>query len=212
MSRIGRAPITIPDKVTVQPKNDVVEVAGPLGKLSQKLPPGIRVKVEKNQAVVERAEGTLPSLHGLARSLLSNAITGVTAGFKKDLEIVGLGYRAATTPFPDPEHKRPPIMKRGFLSGPDNNRVFFQLGFAHDIEFRLPAGIKMTIDQKQTALSVTGVDAALVGEVAAQVRSLKKPEPYKLSGIRYVGEHIIKKAGKAAAGAVGGGAAGGAKK
>ena len=168
-----------------------MEVSGPLGKLLQKLPPGISVKVEKNQAVVEtdpnRENGN--ALHGLARSLVHNAVVGVTQGFKKELEIVGLGYRAQVA----------------------GDKLNMTLGFAHPVAFRLPAGIKVAVDPKQTLLTITGVDAYLVGEVAAQIRRLKKPEPYKGSGIKYVGEHIKRKAGKAAAGAVGGGAAGAKK-
>jgi large subunit ribosomal protein L6 len=120
--------------------------------------------------------------------LVYNAVVGVTQGFKKELEIVGLGYRAA-------------------IAG---NKLTLTLGFAHPVEFHIPTGIKVAIDPKQTLLSVSGADRYLVGEVAAQIRKLKKPEPYKGSGIKYVGEHIIRKAGKAAAGAVGAG--GGAKK
>ncbi|MFA5975006.1 MAG: 50S ribosomal protein L6 [Elusimicrobiota bacterium] len=191
MSRIGRQPIVIPDKVKLELKDGLVEVNGPLGKNLQKLPPGISVKVEKNQAIVE-VDPTLENagaLHGLARSLLNNAVVGVTQGFKKELEIIGLGYRAQVA----------------------GDKLTMTLGFAHPVVFRLPAGIKVAIDPKQTLLTITGVDAYTVGEVASQIRRLKKPEPYKGSGIKYVGEHIIRKAGKAAAGAVGGGA-GGAKK
>lgn len=181
----------IPDKVKLELKDGLVEVNGPLGKNLQKLPPGISVKVEKNQAIVE-VDPTLENagaLHGLARSLLNNAVVGVTQGFKKELEIIGLGYRAQVA----------------------GDKLTMTLGFAHPVVFRLPAGIKVAIDPKQTLLTITGVDAYTVGEVASQIRRLKKPEPYKGSGIKYVGEHIIRKAGKAAAGAVGGGA-GGAKK
>lgn len=187
-------PITIPDKVKIEPKGGAVEVTGPLGKLLQALPPGIAVKVDKNQACLERtpeAGETGGALHGLARSLVNNAVRGVTQGFKKELEIIGLGYRAQVV----------------------GEKLTMTLGFAHPKEFKLPPGIKVAIDPKQTLLTVSGIDAYLVGEVAAQIRRLKKPEPYKGSGIKYVGEHIIRKAGKAAAGAVGGGAvAGGAKK
>lgn len=191
MSRIGRKPITIPEKVTLQSKEGLVEISGPLGKLSQKLPRGIKVQVEKNQATVspESADESLRPLHGLARTLVQNAITGVVTGFKKELEIQGLGYRAAVA----------------------GDKLTLSLGFAYPVEFKLPAGIKATIDPKQTLVTITGVDAYLVGEVAARIRRLKKPEPYKGSGIRYVGERIIRKAGKAAAGAVGGGAGGGKK-
>jgi large subunit ribosomal protein L6 len=194
MSRIGRSPIAIPDKVKLEPKAGAVEVSGPLGKFTQKLPPGIVVKIDKNQALVETTEldnAQGGPLHGLARTLVHNAVIGVTQGFKKDLEINGLGYRAQVA----------------------GDKLTLQLGFATPKEFRLPVGIKVTIDPKQTQLSITGIDSYQVGEIASQIRRLRPPEPYKGSGIRYAGEHIIRKAGKAAAGAVGGtGAAGGAKK
>ena len=193
MSRIGRKPITIPEKVKLESKNGLVEVSGPLGKIEQKLPKGINIQIDKNVAKLvlapESTDEALRSLHGLARTLVQNAITGVVTGFKKDLEIQGLGYRAAVA----------------------GDKLTLSLGFAYPVEFKLPAGIKATIDPKQTLVSISGVDAYLVGETAARIRRLKKPEPYKGSGIRYVGERIIRKAGKAAAGAVGGGAAGGKK-
>jgi len=185
-------PIAIPDKVTIEPKNGSVHVSGPLGKLTQALPPGIVVKIEKGQALVEttaQAGENAGALHGLSRSLVNNAVLGVTRGFKKELEIIGLGYRALVA----------------------GDKLTLTLGFAHPIVFKLPPGIKVTIDPKMTLLSITGSDAYMVGEVAARIRRLRKPEPYKGSGIKYVGEHIIRKAGKAAAGAAGG-AAGGAKK
>lgn len=191
MSRIGKSPITIPEKVTVQVKPGAVEVSGPLGKLTQVLPPHTAVKVDKDQALVELVglndeEGG--ALHGLARSLVNNAVIGVTQGYKKDLEIVGLGYRASVA----------------------GDKLTLSLGFAHPVEVKLPQGIKATVDAKQVQVSITGIDKYVVGEVAAQLRRLKPPEPYKGSGVRYAGEHIIKKAGKAAAGAAG--AAGGAAK
>jgi large subunit ribosomal protein L6 len=185
-------PIAIPDKVKVEPKGNVIEVTGPLGKLVQVIPRGIAVKIDKNQVLVERTEQAGEkggSLHGLARSLINNAVIGVTQGFKKELEIVGLGYRAAVA----------------------GDKLTLTLGFAHPVIVKLPAGIKVTIDPKMTLLSISGTDAYVVGETAARIRRLRKPEPYKGSGIKYVGEHIIRKAGKAAAGAAGG-AAGGAKK
>ncbi len=192
MSRIGRMPIAIPDKVKIEPKGSAVEVQGPLGKVVQTLPPGIVVKIDKAQALVEVSDKEADNsraLHGLARSLVNNAVIGVTQGFKKELEIVGLGYRAAVA----------------------GDKLTLTLGFAVPVQFKLPAGIKVTIDPKMTFLTITGTDAYVVGETAARIRRLKKPEPYKGSGIKYVGEHIIRKAGKAAAGAAGG-AAGGAKK
>lgn len=192
MSRIGRMPIAVPDKVKIEFKGNTAEVSGPLGKVNQVLPPGIIVKIDKGQALVEKTEAAGEkgsALHGLARSLVNNAVLGVTKGFKKELEIVGLGYRAAVA----------------------GDKLTLTLGFAKPVEFKLPAGIKVAIDPKMTFLTITGNDAYVVGETAARIRRLKKPEPYKGSGIKYVGEHIIRKAGKAAAGAAGG-AAGGAKK
>ena len=185
-------PITIPDKVKIEPKAGAVEVTGPLGKLIQTLPPGMTIKIDKNQAIVEPtadAGEKASALHGLSRSLVNNAVIGVTQGFKKDLEIVGLGYRAAVA----------------------GDKLTLTLGFAHPVVFKLPPGIKVAIDPKMTLLSISGTDAYMVGEIAARIRRLRKPEPYKGSGIKYVGEHIIRKAGKAAAGAAGG-AVGGAKK
>ncbi len=193
MSRIGRMPIVIPDQVKIEPKGSSVEVTGPLGKLTQVLPPGITIKVDAKQAVLEKTEAAGDkgsALHGLARTLVNNAVIGVTKGFKKELEIVGLGYRAQVA----------------------GDKLTMTLGFAHPVVFPLPAGIKVTIDPKMTFVTLTGSDAYLVGETAARIRRLKKPEPYKGSGIKYVGEHIIRKAGKAAAGAAGGAAGGGAKK
>lgn len=193
MSRIGRMPIVIPDKVTIETKGTTVEVTGPLGKVVQVLPVGIVVKIDQKQATIEttsEAGEKASSLHGLSRSLVNNAVTGVTQGFKKDLEIIGLGYRAAVA----------------------GDKLTLTLGFAHPIVFKLPTGIKATVDPKMTLLSISGTDAYMVGEIAARIRRLRKPEPYKGSGIKYVGEHIIRKAGKAAAGAAGGAASGGAKK
>jgi large subunit ribosomal protein L6 len=184
--------VNIPEKVKLEPKPGGVDVTGPLGKVSQKLPAGIAVKIEGNTATVETTEADNAlggPLHGLARSLVANAVHGVTQGYKKDLEIVGLGYRAQVA----------------------GDKVTLQLGFAHPIEFKLPAGIKATVDPKQVLLSLSGVDAYLVGETASQIRRLRPPEPYKGSGVKYAGEHIIRKAGKAAASAVGGSSSGGKK-
>src|SRR4029077_6985881 len=159
MSRIGRMPIAIPDKVKMEIQPNAVEVTGPLGKMVQSLPPHISVKIENNQAIVQLEksdEVTGSSLHGLARSLINNAVTGVTQGFKKDLEIVGLGYRAQATA----------------------DKLSLQLGFSQTVEYKLPAGIKAVVDAKQTAISITGMDRYRVGEVAAQLRRLRPPEPY----------------------------------
>src|SRR5262245_6297561 len=131
MSRIGRMPIAIPDKVKIEPKGTSVEVSGPLGKVTQVLPPGITIKIDKNVATMEKTEAAGDkgsSLHGLARSLVNNAVLGVTQGFKKELEIVGLGYRASVA----------------------GDKLTMTLGFAHPVEFKLPPGIKVTIDPKMT--------------------------------------------------------------
>ena len=185
-------PIALADQVTLVAKEGFVEVSGPLGKLTQKIPSGITVKITGQVATVETTEADNAAggpLHGLARSLILNAVTGVTKGFKKELEIIGLGYRAQVA----------------------GEKLTMSLGFAHPVIFAIPPGIKMSVDPKQTLLTITGIDAYAVGEIAAQIRKKKPPEPYKGSGIKYVGEHIIRKAGKAAAGAVGGGAGGGKK-
>lgn len=187
MSRLGKKPLPIPEKVKVESKNNSLEISGPLGKILQPIPERLSVKLGNNQVLVEAKDAAheTDTLHGLIRGLIKNALEGVTHGFKKDLEVQGLGYRAA-------------------LEGKNLN---LSLGFSHPVVFPVPEGIKITVD-KQTLISVSGVDKALVGEIAARLHALRPPEPYKGTGIRYVGEHIIKKAGKAAAGAAGGGAGG----
>lgn len=195
MSRLGKKPLTIPDKVKVEFKNRVIEVTGPLGKISRPvLTPNIDVKVDKNQVTVEM-KGNIREdnmMHGLIRGVLKNDLTGVTQGFKKDLEIQGLGYKASV----------------------EGKNLLLNLGFSHPVNFPIPDGIKINVE-KNTFISISGFDKNVVGEMAARIRSLRKPEPYKGTGVRYVGEHIIRKAGKAAAaGAAGGGAGagGGGKK
>ena len=176
MSRIGRKPIPIPDKVKVDIKPDSVVVTGPKGSVANPIPPGIRFETRDKQILAIRKDDSGPqrAFHGLARALVANAVKGVTAGFSKELDIVGVGYRA--------EAKK--------------NSVVFTLGFSHPIEYPIPPGINITVD-KQTKLVVSGVDRQQVGQVAANIRSLKKPDPYKNKGIRYTGEHLKKKAGKA---------------
>lgn len=189
MSRLGKKPLPIPDKVKVEFKNRVIEVTGPLGKISRPvLSSSIDVKAEKGQVTVELKDNTKEGnmMHGMIRGILKNDLTGVTTGFKKDLEIQGLGYKAAV----------------------EGKNLILNLGYSHPIHFPIPEGIKITVE-KNTFLSITGFDKNVVGETAAQIRSMRKPEPYKGTGVRYVGEHIIRKAGKAAAGAAGAGAAGG---
>jgi len=176
MSRIGRKPIPIPDKVKVEIQPDTVVVTGPKGSVRNPIPPGIKFETKDKQILAIRTDdsGAQRAYHGLARALVANAVKGVTEGFSKELDIVGVGYRA--------EAKK--------------NSVVFTLGFSHPIEYPIPPGIHITVD-KQTKLVVSGVDRQQVGQVAANIRSLKKPDPYKNKGIRYTGEHLKKKAGKA---------------
>jgi large subunit ribosomal protein L6 len=164
--------------VSVTIAADAVEVQGPKGKLRQPIPPGI-VFAQDDGALVarpERDEAQLKKFHGLARSLVANAVAGVTDGFKKELDIVGIGYRAE-------------------LKG---KQVHFALGYSHPIVFDIPAGIDIAVE-KQTHITVTGVDRQLVGQVAANIRRMRKPDPYKQKGVRYTGEHLKKKVGKTGA-------------
>jgi len=176
MSRIGRKLIPLPPKVEVKISATTVDVKGPKGQLKVDIPEGIQVeKLEGNLQVVRR-DDTLAARHGLIRSLLANCVTGVATGFQRDLEIVGIGYRAE-------------------LKG---KSVVFALGYSHPIEYVIPDGIQIMVD-KQTRLSVTGFDKQRVGQVAATIRSLRAPDPYKNKGIRYAGEVLQKKVGKAGA-------------
>jgi large subunit ribosomal protein L6 len=176
MSRIGKKPIPLPDKVKIDIKEGTVVVTGPKGTVTNPIPPGIKFEKKDKELLAVRLDDSGPqrAFHGLARALVANAVRGVTEGFSKDLEIVGVGYRA--------EQKK--------------NSVVFTLGFSHPIEYPMPPGISITVD-KQTKLTVTGVDRQQVGQVAANIRALKKPDPYKNKGIRYTGERLKKKAGKA---------------
>lgn len=176
MSRIGKKPIPLPDKVKIEIKNENVVVTGPKGTVSNPIPPGIKFEQKGKELLAVRLDDSGPqrAFHGLARALVANAVRGVTEGFTRELEIVGVGYRA--------EQKK--------------NSVVFTLGFSHPIEYPLPPGISVSVD-KQTKLVVSGVDRQQVGQVAANIRALKKPDPYKNKGIRYVGERLKKKAGKA---------------
>jgi large subunit ribosomal protein L6 len=178
MSRIGKKPIRIPKDVTVKIAADAVEVQGPKGKLRQPLPPGIAFAQEDGTLVakLQREDDDLRKFHGLARSLVANAVTGVTDGFKKELDIVGIGYRAE-------------------LKG---KQVHFALGYSHPIVFDIPNGIDIAIE-KQTHITVTGPDRQLVGQVAANIRRMRKPDPYKQKGVRYTGEVLKKKVGKTGA-------------
>ena len=178
MSRIGKKPITVPKGVTVKVLDNAVEVQGPKGKLKQIFPSGINFELADGHLIATRgsADPVLAKYHGLARSLVANAVTGVTDGFKRELDIVGVGYRA--------ELKA--------------KQVIFALGYSHAVVFDIPPGIDIAIE-KQTHITVTGVDRQLVGQVAANIRRLRKPDPYKQKGVRYTGEVLKKKAGKTGA-------------
>ncbi len=176
MSRIGRKPIPVPAGVEVTLKEKAVLVKGPRGSLETPLPPGIRLERKDGMLVALRQDDTQAALHGLARSLVANAVTGVSQGFQKELDIVGLGYRAESK----------------------GRSVVFNLGYSHPIEFALPEGIQVSVD-KQTRLVVSGADKQMVGQVAAEIRALRPPDPYKQKGIRYVGEKLKKKVGKTGA-------------
>jgi large subunit ribosomal protein L6 len=178
VSRIGKLPIPIPSGVTVTVQGTLVQVTGPKGSLDQEVVPVMKVTVGDTEVLVERPSEskTHRSLHGLTRTLIANMIIGVTQGYKKDLQIVGVGYRAE---------------KKGAC-------IQFLLGFSHPIVLKVPEGVEVEI-QGNDRLTVSGIDKQLVGQVAALIRSFRKPEPYKGKGIRYVDEQVRRKAGKAAA-------------
>ncbi len=177
MSRIGRSPIPVPSGVEVRIDGDHVAVTGPRGSLERELPDPITIRQDEGQLLVERPDDERRSraLHGLARSLVDNMVTGVTAGFRKELEIVGVGYRATA-------------------GGP--SRVDLALGFSHPVSVQAPEGISFTVPAPNRIV-VEGIDKQAVGQVAADIRALRKPEPYKGKGVRYAGERVQRKAGKA---------------
>jgi len=176
MSRIGRMPIDIPAGVTVTIDGQDVAVKGPKGELALTVKEPIQAVMVENQIVVSRPddERSSRSLHGLSRTLIQNLIIGVTEGYKKDLQVVGTGYRLASK----------------------GSSVEFSLGFSHSITVDPPAGITFTVEGNDK-LTVSGIDKQAVGEVAANIRKLRKPEPYKGKGVRYAGENVRRKAGKA---------------
>src|SRR5271168_1620776 len=176
MSRIGRKPIPVPAGVKIALQAGKIDVQGPKGKLSVPLPHGITFEQKDGVLTALRATEEHRALHGLARALVANAVYGVTTGFKKELDIVGVGYRAE-------------------LKG---KAIAFALGKSHPIEFKIPEGIQVSVD-KQTHLVVSGADKGQVGQVAADIRKLRPPDPYKQKGIRIAGERLKKKAGKAGA-------------
>ena len=185
MSRIGNKPIEIPSGVTTDVQDSAIVVKGPKGTLRVLLPRGIQLQRTDGRLLATRESDQQAALHGLVRSLVANAVVGVTKGFEKHLDIVGIGYRAEVK----------------------GKAVVFSLGYSHPIEFPVPDGLSVTVD-KQTHLVVSGADRHRVGQAAAEIRGLRPPDPYKNKGTRYTGERLKKKVGKAAAGA---GASGGAK-
>ena len=178
MSRIGKSPIPVPSGVDITLDGRVVRVKGPQGSLEREIPGDITVRQEDSTLLVERPndERQNRALHGLTRSLVNNMVVGVTAGFTKELEIVGVGYRAAA---------------------PSPNRLDLALGFSHPVAVDAPAGISFECPVP-TRIIVKGIDKELVGQVAANIRKIRKPEPYKGKGVRYAGEVVQRKAGKAA--------------
>ena len=178
MSRIGKKPIPIPKGVTVKIEGNTVLVQGPKGRLDTALPTGIKVEQKDGNIVAIRENDSQAALHGLARALVNNAVEGVTKGWTRDLEIVGIGYRAE-------------------MKG--KGTVVFSLGYSHPIEYPLPTGVEAAVDPKQTKISLTGIDRQQVGQVAAEMGSLRPPDPDKNKGGRYAGERLKKKVGKTGA-------------
>jgi large subunit ribosomal protein L6 len=177
MSRIGKKPITLPKNVKISQSEGLVKVEGPKGTLSSQLPDGISMKIGEGSLVIERKseERLTRCYHGLARTLIGNMVTGVSTGFEKGLEISGVGYRAEII----------------------GSSLKLLLGYSSAIQYDIPKGIDIRVD-KQVNLVISGIDKQMVGRVAAEIRGLKKPEPYKGKGIKYAGEHIRRKAGKSA--------------
>ena len=177
MSRIGKAPITVPSGVEVEIQGRQVAVKGPKGELDIEVPVDITVRQDGEEILVERSddERRNRALHGLTRSLVNNMVLGVSEGFSKELEIVGVGYRAAAK----------------------GSALELQLGFSHPVNVEAPDGITFDVPEP-TRIIVSGIDKQVVGQVAADIRSYRKPEPYKGKGVRYLGEHVARKAGKAA--------------
>jgi large subunit ribosomal protein L6 len=176
MSRIGKKPVPIPKGVTVTLDGSKITVKGPKGELSRSLPRAMLVSQKDNEVIVERPseENEHKALHGLTRTLVANMIEGVTAGFSKQLEIIGVGYKAEARPY----------------------GLQLSLGFSHVIEYKAPAGIKLSAPQP-TQVTIEGANKEMVGQVAAEIRSYRPPEPYKGKGIKYAGEQVRRKAGKA---------------
>jgi len=177
MSRIGKKPVVIPEKVTVDIKGGIIDIKGPKGELSWNYPERVKVSVNDGIISVERSGDTKPdrAIHGLVRSIIFNMVAGVSDGYRKVLDIVGVGYRAQ-------------------VSG---NKIVLSLGYSHPVEFLLPDGINASVDQKQTQITLAGIDKQQIGQVAASLKSLRLPDAYKGKGIRFAGERLKLKVGKA---------------
>ena len=178
MSRIGKKPIPLPKGVTYAVEGNTVRVKGPKGEVATHMPGGVKLEQKDGNIVVTRDDDSKAAIHGLVRALVNNSVEGVTKGWSRELDIVGIGYRAE-------------------MKGKDT--VVFTLGYSHPIEYPLPSGIQVAIDPKQTHLTISGIDRQKVGFVAAEMRSLRPPDPYKNKGVRYTGERLKKKVGKTGA-------------
>jgi len=177
MSRIGKKPIDIPKGVDVKINDTTVMVKGPKGEISSKCPAGINVSVNEGKVLVERTseEKNVRALHGLTRSLIANMVSGVSIGYQRVLEITGTGYRAQV----------------------QGNKLVLTLGYSHPVEFELPSGIKAAVDPKQVQITLTGSDKQQIGQIAANLRAIRPPDAYKGKGVRYAGERLKLKVGKA---------------
>ncbi len=177
MSRIGINPISLPDGVNVKLQGNTIAVKGPKGELKWDMPAGLKVTIEDKNLKVERPSETkqFRSLHGTTRSIIANMVTGVNTGFQKNFDIMGVGYKAQV----------------------QAKKIIFTLGYSHPVEFDIPEGISAEVDKKMTQLTIQGIDKQLVGQVAANIRALRPPDVYKGKGVRFKGEHIKLKAGKA---------------
>lgn len=176
MSRVGKKPIEIPQGINVEITRDVVKVKGPKGELSYTFPEGMKISASEGKIVVQRKSDDKVdrALHGLARSLISNMVNGVSHGYNRVMEITGIGYRAQVK----------------------GNKIMFTLGYSHPVEYDLPPGVTAKVDEKQTTITLSCIDKQLLGQVAANIRKLRSPDSYKGKGIRYAGQRLKLKAGK----------------
>lgn len=177
MSRIGKKPVEIPKGVDIKVEGATVIVKGPKGETSSKCPNGVSAAVTEGKIIVQRADETreLRALHGLVRSNIANMVSGVSTGYQRVLDIIGTGYRAQV----------------------QGSKIMLSLGFSHSVEFELPVGMKASVDQKQTQLTLTGIDKQQIGQIAADIKAIRPPDAYKGKGVRYTGERLKLKVGKA---------------